>query len=153
MLSRPTTEQILLDVRRELLETIDPAVSAPQVKVVIQMLENVLRNTATRSAHEIAWMHEEGDAAVTFARAVHAALGIAAIDEALAAYDTGRTESLHLDDVCATYDLAGDCLSAAIDAAMAAGDGALVGEGRALLQVRLDHELAIMGEWGFVGRG
>lgn len=153
MLSRPTTEQILLDVRRELLETIDPAVSAPQVKVVIQMLENVLRNTAARAAHEIAWMHEEGAAAVSFARSVHGALGVAAIDEALAAYDTGRTDSLHLDDVCATYDLAGDCLSAALDAAMAAGDAALVTDGRALLQIRLDHELAIMGEWGFVGRG
>ena len=60
MLSRPTTEQIIMDCRRELLETIDPAVSAPQVKVVIQMLENVLRNAAVRSAHEIAWMHSEG---------------------------------------------------------------------------------------------
>ena len=68
MLSKPTTPQILLDCRRELLETIDPAVTDPTVKVAIQMLENVLRNCAERAAHEIAWMRSESDAMVAYAQ-------------------------------------------------------------------------------------
>ena len=59
MLSRPTTEQIILDCREELLNTIAPAVPEGPVLVAIHMMENVLRNCATRAAHEIAWMREE----------------------------------------------------------------------------------------------
>jgi hypothetical protein len=153
MLSRPTTEQLILDCRNELLNTIDPAVSAEPVKIAIQMLENVLRNCATRAAHEIAWMHEEIDAMVTFAQKVASgASSTSGLAEALAAYESGRSTSLHLDDVCATYDLAGNCLSAALEAVMAAGDDAGHLEARALLEVRLGHETQIMGEWSFVGR-
>lgn len=153
MLSRPTTEQLILDCRNELLNTIDPAVSAEPVKIAIQMMENVLRNCATRAAHEIAWMREESDLMVAFARKVAATpCASPAITAALGAYDAGRSDSLHLDDVAATYDLAGDCLSAAIDAVMAAGDDALHLEARSILNARLDHENQIMGEWAFVGR-
>jgi hypothetical protein len=153
MLSRPTTEQLILDCRNELLNTIDPAVAAEPVKIAIQMMENVLRNCATRAAHEIAWMREESDLMVTFARKVLGTpCSTTAITAALAAYDAGRSESLHLDDVAATYDLAGQCLSAAIDAVMAAGADDLHLEARSILAVRLEHENAIMGEWSFVGR-
>ena len=153
MLSRPTTEQILLDCRHELLSTIDPAVAAEPVKIAIQMLENVLRNCAMRAAHEIAWMREETELMVTFARKVSGtACATAAITAALEAFDAGRSDSLHLDDVAATYHLAGHCLSAAIDAVMADGDDALHLEARAILTTRLDHENQIMGEWSFVGR-
>ena len=117
MLSRPTTEQILIDCRNELLNTIDPAVSAEPVKIAIQMMENVLRNCATRAAHEIAWMHEETSAMVDFARRVaHGAHTTPELTAALAAYEAGASTSLHLDDVAATYDLAGECLSAALEA-------------------------------------
>jgi hypothetical protein len=153
MLSRPTTEQLILDCRNELLNTIDPAVSAEPVKIAIQMMENVLRNCAARAAHEIAWMREESDLMVAFAHKVAGTpCSTPAIAAALAAYDTGRSDSLHLDDVAATYDLAGNCLSAAIDAVMAAGDDELHLEARSILTTRLDHENQIMGEWAFVGR-
>ena len=153
MLSRPTTEQILIDCRNELLNTIDPAVSAEPVKIAIQMMENVLRNCATRAAHEIAWMHEETSAMVDFARRVaHGAHTTPELTAALAAYEAGASTSLHLDDVAATYDLAGECLSAALEAVMAAGDDEAHLEGRALLDLRLSHETQIMGEWAFVGR-
>lgn len=153
MLSRPTTEQLILDCRNELLNTIDPAVAAEPVKIAIQMLENVLRNCATRAAHEIAWMHEETDAMVTFARKVaSSATSTPDLVQALAAFEAGRSSSLHLDDVCATYDLAGNCHSAALEAVMAAGDDAGHLEGRAILETRLGHENQIMGEWSFVGR-
>ena len=154
MLSRPTTEQILLDLRAELLSTIDAAVSEPAAKVAIQMMENVLRNCATRAAHEIAWMREETAAMVEFAECVGSSA--AASDElraALARHRTERSDSLHLDDVAATYSLAGECLSTALEAALAAGADELHVAGRGLLEQRLEHERAIMGEWTMVGRG
>lgn len=153
MLSRPTTDQIILDCRSELLNTIDPAVDAPQVKVAIQMMENVLRNCAERAAHEIAWMHEEIEATVAFTRMVaDSPASTAAVVAALAAHDIDRTTSLHLADVSANYDLAGKCLSAALEAVMAAGDDELHRTGRSILDDRLAHENQIMGDWGFVGR-
>ena len=161
MLSRPTTEQILLDCRDELLRTVAPAVPEGPVHVAIQMMENVLRNCAARAAHEIAWMHEEADEMVSYAARVaatsHASPDTSthtstAVTDALAAYETRRDGSLHLDDVTATYSLAGHCLSTAIDAAMAGGDPELQADGRAILERRLAHENEIMGEWAFVGR-
>jgi hypothetical protein len=154
MLSRPTTEQIILDCRTELLNTIDPAVDDPTVKVAIQMMENVLRNCATRAAHEIAWMRAETDAMIGFAIDVAGAHGdrASAVATALAAYDAGRSESLHLDDVCATYDLAGRAMGAALESVMAVGDDDRHVAGRAILEERLARENQIMGEWAFVGR-
>ena len=153
MLSRPTTDQIILDCRSELLNTIEPAVDAPQVKIAIQMMENVLRNCAERAAHEIAWMHEEGEVMLAYAGIVAAsAASTAALVSALEAHATGHSTSLHLTDVTANYDLAGECLSAALEAAMAAGNDELHRAGRAILDDRLAHENQIMGDWGFVGR-
>lgn len=161
MLSRPTTEQIILDCRAELLSVIEPAVADGPAKVALQMLENVLRNCAARAGHEVAWMAEEGDEMVAFAQQVTAGpTGTPNVRSALSAYDAGRSSSLHLNDVCATYDLAGDCLSTAIDAVMSASTAAdttattdqLHREARRLLERRLAHENEIMGEWAFVGR-
>jgi hypothetical protein len=57
MLSRPTTEQILLDCCTQLRERIAPALGDREAAVAAQMLEEVLRNCAVRAAHEIAWLH------------------------------------------------------------------------------------------------
>jgi hypothetical protein len=153
MLSRPTTEQILLDCRDQLMETILPAVEAQPVRIAIEMMENVLRNCAARAAHEIAWMREEAAAMIAYAEQVAAADdGRDAVRVALANYRSGCSDSLHLDDVSAAYSLAGHCLSAALEAAMAAGDDELHRAGRAILDQRLAHENEIMGEWAFVGR-
>jgi hypothetical protein len=75
-----------------------------------------------------------------------------AVADALRAYEEADTASLHLDDVVAAYGLAGACFGEALDAAMASGDEALTGEARQLLEDRLAHENAIMGEWAMVGR-
>ncbi|MFM8531427.1 MAG: hypothetical protein ACKOD2_17485 [Ilumatobacteraceae bacterium] len=153
MLTRPTTDQILLDLRRELLDTIDPAVDAAPVKIAIQMMENVLRNCAERAAHEIAWMREESSAMVDYARRVASTnSSTAALDAALAANDAGPHESLHLDDVSTIYSLAGHCFSAALEHAVAAGHLELHLAARSILDLRLDHENRIKGEWAFVGR-
>ncbi len=153
MLSRPTTDQIILDCRAELLSTIDAAITEPAAKIAIQMMENVLRNCAERAAHEIAWMHEEIAEMIATAEQVQGAVPSDAVHAALEAYRAGRTGGLHLDEVVADYDLAGECLSTALDAAMASGTRELQEIGRAALERRLAHEQAIMGEWAFVGRG
>jgi hypothetical protein len=154
MLSQPTTDQIIADCRNELLSTIDAAITDPAVKIAIQMMENVLRNCATRAAHEIAWMREEIDDMITFAERVAASTAATeAVAAALSNYVAERSDSLHLDDVSSTYSLAGECLSAALEAALAAGDDDLSEAGRALLAQRLAHETEIMGEWTMVGRG
>lgn len=153
MLTRPTTDQIILDLRRELLDTIDPAVEAAPVKIVIQMMENVLRNCAERAAHEIAWMREESTAMVDYARRVIDTISSTpTIDATLAAHDAGPRESLHLDDVSAVYSLAGHCFSAALEHAVATGHLELHLAARAILDLRLEHENRIKGEWAFVGR-
>ncbi|MGH9271705.1 MAG: hypothetical protein ACRDZ2_10580 [Ilumatobacteraceae bacterium] len=156
MLSRPTTEQLLLDCRDELLNTIDPAVADGPAKIAVQMMENVLRNCAARAAHEVAWMHEEGAAMIAFATRVQASpLSTPEVDTTIAAHAAGASDSRHVDEACATYDLAGRAFGAALEAVMA-GEGDLADqlhrEGRAVLDVRLANERQIMGEWAFVGR-
>ncbi len=154
MISRPTTEQIILDCRRELLEVIGPEVSSEAGKVSVQMLENVLRNAATRAGHEIAWMRDETLAMESYARDTLAASpGSSSISAALTALETGPRESLHLDDMTRVYSLAGEAFSCAIEAALGGGHTELADRGAALLAARSATEVHIMGEWGFVGRG
>ncbi len=137
MISLPSTDQVILDCRRELLEVIGPEVRTDAAKVSVQMVENVLRNVAARAAHEIAWMRDETDAMEAFARdALDALPDASAIATALAALDAGPRQSLHLADVVRTYSLAGDALSCAIEAAMRAGDADLAGRAAALLSAR-----------------
>jgi hypothetical protein len=153
MLSRPSTEQIILDCRAELLSTINGALTDAPARIAVQMMENVLRNCATRAAHEIAWMREETDAMIAFAERVAASTATSPeLDGALARYRADRSDSLHLDDVSTTYGLAGECLSTGLEAAMAAGDDELQRAGRDILELRLAHEQQIMGEWVMVGR-
>jgi hypothetical protein len=151
---RPSTEQILLDVRRELLDILGPEISSDAGKISVQMVENVLRNCATRAAHEIAWMRDETLAMESFARDTVAAHPPAStLASAVSALDAGPRASLHLDDVAAVYSLAGEAFSCALEVALATGDDALSSRGAALLAARSATEVHIMGEWGFVGRG
>ncbi len=153
MISMPTTEQVILDCRRELLDVVLPAVTDEAVKVAVQMLENVLLNTATRSAHEIAWMIDEAGTMISFARDVGTAHpGSAELDQALSACGSAAS-SLHLHDVVHHYNSAGDALSCAIETAMAAGDHDRTMRATDMLEARVTRELQITGEWGMVGRG
>jgi len=153
MNTRPTTEQIILDCRRELLEVVLPDVASGHVRVSVQMLENVLRNVATRAAHEIAWMREETADLEAYARDVSAELPHnAALTAALDGLDAAPRDSLHLEDVTETYSRAGEAMSCALEAAMAAGHGPLSERAAALLRARNDLELEIKGEWAMVGR-
>jgi hypothetical protein len=136
MISRPTTEQVLNNSARELIEVVLPAVEDETVKVTVMMLDLVLRNAALRAAHEIAWMTEEMDALREFSGG-----------EAAPA-----TTSLHLDDVVQAYCAASEAFSQAMDAAVDAGDDAKIRRGHDLMDARAAHEEVIMAGWTPVGR-
>lgn len=153
MLSRPTTEQILLDCCRELTTVVLPKLTDATAQVSVIMVETVLRNTAVRAAHEVAWMREETAEIESYAQAVAGqapgAQSLAAAVEALA--DAPR-DSLHLDDVVETYCRAGNALSAALETAVAGRMTGLVQRGEEILDARAGHETEVMAGWSPTGR-
>jgi len=153
MLSRPTTEQILLDCCRELMTNVLPSLTDATAQVSVIMVETVLRNTAVRAGHEVAWMREETAEIEDYARAVaEQAPGAAPLEAALAALASAPRDSLHLDDVVETYCRAGNALSAALETAVAGGLAALVRRGEEILDVRSGHETEVMAGWSPTGR-
>ncbi len=148
MISKPTTEQILRDCCRTLLEDIIPGVEPGATQIQLFMLEGVLRNAAVRVAHEIAWMEDERRAATAYAASVAAATGDPDLGAALGA--AGEPDSLHLDEVVDAYNRAGEALSCAVEAALRSGDTDLADEGAALVVARLSTELEILAGWGDV---
>jgi len=168
VLSRPTTEQILLDCCRELMTTVLPALTDETAQVSVIMVETVLRNTAVRAAHEVAWMREETAEIESYAQAVAeqapgaalpgaalpgAALpGAALLRAALKALADAPRDSLHLDDVVETYCRAGNALSAALEAAVAGSLTGLVRRGEEILDARDGHETEVMAGWSPTGR-
>ena len=149
MLTRPTTEQVLTAVARELDEVVLPVVAEEPVRVALGMITQLLRGCAQRAAHEIAWMHEE-------TAAIEAA--VAGIDDdatrgALAALHDAPAGSLHLDDVVALYHLASEVVGAAIEWAYRTGHQERARDLRDLLVARSGHEMQIVGVLDLVGRG
>lgn len=153
MLTRPTTEQILLDCCRELMTGVLPALTDEPAQVRVIMIETVLRNMAVRSAHEIAWMREETEAIEQYARDVAAAVADAPeLAAALDAVAQAPRDSLHADDVIDTYCRASGAFSAALEAAVDAAEAKLVACGEQLLEVRIARETEVMAGWSPTGR-
>jgi hypothetical protein len=149
MQSSPTTVQILEGLRVELRQTVLPEVSAGPARVAVEMLDNVLSNLATRAAHEIAWMRDESDEIERLA----AEVDDPATRSALAAYRETNREGLHLAEVQASYDRAGEVLSCALEHALDTNDTVLLAASRHILKIRSEREMAILGDWNMVGRG
>ena len=139
MIARPTTEQILNECSRELIEVVLPAVTDDAVKVTVLMMDVVLRNTAKRAANEIAWMTDEIKELAGFVRAAGQS-----VDDA--------DGSLLLDDVVERYSRTSEAFARALEAAIASGDDALASRGRAVLARRLEREQEVMCGWSPVGR-
>src|SRR3954452_23678015 len=72
MITRPTTDVLVLDCCRELSEEILPAIEDETLKLRLIMTVTVLGNAAVRAANEIAWMRAETEDLVGFARRVAA---------------------------------------------------------------------------------
>lgn len=152
MLSRPTTEQILLDCCRELMTNVLPSLTDATAQVSVIMVETVLRNTAVRAAHEVAWMRDETADIEAYAHAVAAQAPGTTLETALAALAAAPRDSLHLDDVVETYCRAGNALSAALETAVASGLAPLIQRGEEILDVRSGHETEVMAGWTPTGR-
>jgi hypothetical protein len=153
MLSRPTTEQILLDCCHELMTKVLPSLTDATAQVSVVMVETVLRNTAVRAAHEVAWMREETAEIEGYAQAVaEQAPGATPLRSALAALAAAPRDSLHLDDVVETYCRAGNALSAALETAVAGELAPLVQRGEQILDTRSGHETEVMAGWSPTGR-
>lgn len=136
MLTRPTTEQVLVGIADELRDTVAPEISSEPTRVLLAQIDQILRGLAVRAAHEIAWIHEEADSI-----------------SAVTGTDVGWPASLHLDDVVSWYDSVSRVLSGAIDAAFAGGDTVRVAELKQLLDARSATEMRIVGALDLVGRG
>lgn len=159
MISRPTTEQILLDCCAELIDGVLPAVTDEVSGARVRMLEGVLRTAAARTAHEIAWMDEETAAMRAYVRRVRDEAPVlegldpggelAVAGGAPAADTAGRAaaDSLHLSDVIARYRQAGDAFSSALETAHAINSDFLWDEGVAVLEQRVQHERQARGVW------
>ena len=152
MLSRPTTEQILLDCCRELMTNVLPSLTDATAQVSVIMVETVLRNTAVRAAHEVAWMRDETAGIEAYAREVAAQAPGTTLETALAALAAAPRDSLHLDDVVEAYCRAGNALSAALETAVASGLAPLIQRGEEILDVRSGHETDVMAGWSPTGR-
>ena len=153
MLSRPTTELILLDCCRELMTTVLPALTDETAQVSVIMVETVLRNAAVRAAHEVAWMRAETAEIESYTQAVaEQAPGADLLRAALKALADAPRDSLHLDDVVETYCRAGNALSAALETAVAGNLTGLVRRGEEILDARDGHETEVMAGWTPTGR-
>jgi hypothetical protein len=149
MIAGPSTERILLDCAKELKDGVLPLVAGDDTGTArVAMLEQVLRNAAARTAHEIAWMREESGALLDYARNVHDSIPNApALADALE-HAHAATDSLHLDDVIDAYRRASEALSCAIEASIAASSEQLTTDGLDLLTARMERERVINCGWG-----
>ena len=149
MYSRPTTEQILLGLARDLEEQVLPHVEHEPARVALGMIGQLLQGCAVRSAHEIAWAEEE---VAEIAAAVEGMEDpeVVAAREACA---LAPAASLHLDDVLDHYHRASVVLSTGLEAAYRTGDTRRIDALRAVLEARTAREARILGALDLVGRG
>ena len=152
MITKPTTDALIEDCCRELIEGILPGLTDETLKLRLVMTETVLRNAAVRTAHEIAWMREETAVLLAYARRVVARYGSAALRAALADAGAGPADSLHLADVADCYERAGQAFAAALAAAQEAGAADLVARAREVLRDRIATEKEVMATYTVVGR-
>jgi hypothetical protein len=149
MMTQPTAARLLDVARQELADHVMPALTDEQLAASVQMVQHVLSTLAVRAEHEIAWMCEEVDQIEGVATRVLGELpGAPAVTLALGRL--GPQASLHLSDVTERYALGSELLSCLLDEVpMTHPRRPDVEE---LLDVRLAHESAIIGEFSLVGR-
>ena len=153
MITRPTSAQLIEEVRRELASNVAPQVTDPQVQGSLQMVDHILATLAVRAEHEIEWMLDEiDDISGVVGRVAASADAPPSVREALDALKTSAYGSRSLSDVTARYALASEALSRAIEATVAT-TGPLHDEVNALLDRRLEHETDVIGEFQLVARG
>jgi hypothetical protein len=156
MIHEPNTAQIVDSIRDELRVKVTPQLTDPATVVAMQMIDELLANVATRAAHEIGWMREEIDAIDALAADYLTSSDngdLTVVAQARAALHAQRADTSHLEAMSIEYRAASDLLSSGLEASIASGDPVWRERWRRALSDRLGHELSVMGNWGFVGRG
>jgi hypothetical protein len=155
MIVRPTTAQLLRDVRHELTEVVGPEVHTATAKVALEQIDIILEQCAVRSGAEIAWMVEEIDEIEAYAADVADVTGDQATIAALEAGRSGRSGSLELDALAGDYNLMSEALSCALEACMADPEQRPLRErGIEILRLRrAERETVVRANWRLVGRG
>jgi hypothetical protein len=153
MITRPTSAQLIDEVRRELASNVAPQLTDPQAQGSLQMVDHILRTLSVRAEHEIEWMLDEIDD-ITSVVGQFAASADAppSVQEAMDALEASAAGSMALSDVTTRYALASEALSRAIEATVAT-PGPLRDSVSALLDRRLEHETDVIGEFQLVARG
>lgn len=153
MIAKPSTPQLLQTIKAELVDKIAPTLTDPTHVVAVQMMTALLDTISVRAESELAWMRQESDTIEhAAAHYLQSHPDAHAVSAALAAYRDGTSGSLHLSDVSADYDRAGDLLSCLVDASFAGGDPAEVRAAEVLIEQRLATEMAILGTFVAAGR-
>ena len=153
MITRPTSAQLIDEVRRELSSNVAPQLTDPQAQGSLQMVDHILRTLSVRAEHEIEWMLDEiDDISSVVGRFAATADAPPSVREALDALSASASGSMSLSDVTARYALASEALSRAIEATVAT-PGPLRDSVNALLDRRLEHETDVIGEFQLVARG
>jgi hypothetical protein len=152
MITRPTTDALIVDCCRELTDAILPGLTDETLRLRLVMTETVLRNAAVRAAHEIAWMREETAALVAYAAAVAARHAGEPLRAAMTAVQASPAGSLHLTDVVDRYEKAGQAFEQALKAAQETGAADLIAQARGLLRDRVEIEKRVMATYTIVGR-
>ena len=151
MITQPTTARLIDVVRKELADQIAPNVDNTQSQASLQMIDHILSTIAVRVEHEIAWMVEETDTLYGLGKDIVATHpDSAAVAAALAAIDDTVGSSLHYRDVSERYSRASELLSLAFETTPP--DSPLRQHVEAQFDLRLAHEVEIMGEFQLVGR-
>jgi hypothetical protein len=151
VITQPTTARLIDVVRTELIHQIAPNVDNPQAQASLQMIDHILSTIAVRAEHEIAWMVEEVDALCALGQEIVAAHpNSTSVAAALVAVDDTVGSSLHYRDVSERYSRASELLSLAYETTP--HDSPLRPQVETLFDLRLEHEVDIMGEFQLVGR-
>ena len=155
MIVRPTTPQLLRDVRAELAETIAPEVSSATAKVALEQIDIILEQCAVRADHEVEWIAEEVAEMDEFVGRVVDATGDEATAAALRAARHEAGGSLALESMCDDYNRMSEALACAIEACLGDPDRAdLLAEAIGILHARRsERETVVRANWRLVGRG
>jgi ubiquinone biosynthesis protein UbiJ len=151
VITQPTTARILEVVRQELAENVLPVTTDVQAQASLQMIDHILVTVTERVQHEIAWMVEETESITALGeQVVDMGPDASGVALALAALRSSVSNSLQYDDVAARYSLAGEVLSCALEEVPTSAPLRTAVE--AQLDLRMQHEVEIMGEFELVAR-
>ena len=155
MIVRPTTPQLLRDVRKELATVVVPEVHSATARVALEQIDIILEQCAVRSEAEVAWIVEEIAEIDAFATDVITATGDESTTAALQAARDNASGSLLLDPIADDYNRISEALSCAIEACLARPEqDQLLRRGVEILRSRRgERETVIRANWRLVGRG